>query len=297
MAVRKTAKKTVTPPKKTSGKSTSKGRKVSRGKLGPVPLSVVFGIFLLIVLIAAFFVFLPKVRNNVNVPPKPIAAEQPTPQETTASGQDPQLPTRPQKTEPVPKTPGSAAERTTVSEGSPPEPKPEIPVQQSPAEQPLSQPPATPASPATDRPVDATKPGETRSRCIYFMQAERGGADLSLVKTDRHLRISDSPLLDCLNALIAGPTTEERNRGFLNFVPPDTRIISALVRGNTAYLNFNEGFQYGTHGREGYTAQIKQIVWTATEFPNVHDVQILIEGKRVDFLSEGVMIGSPIGRQ
>jgi spore germination protein GerM len=128
------------------------------------------------------------------------------------------------------------------------------------------------------------------------MQAGRGGMDLQLVKTDRRLRVSDSPLLDSLNALLAGPSADERNRGLISFIPPDTRIISALVRGNTAYLNFNEEFQYNTYGREGSAAQIRQIIWTATEFGNIHNVQFLIEGNRQDFLAEGVMIGSPIGR-
>lgn len=128
------------------------------------------------------------------------------------------------------------------------------------------------------------------------MQAIRGGAELRLTKTGRSLRVSDAPLLDCLNALLAGPTAEERERGLQNFIPPDTQIISAIIRGNTAYLNFNEEFQYNTFGREGSAAQIQQIVWTATEFPSVKDVQFLIEGNRVDFLTEGIMIGSPIGR-
>jgi spore germination protein GerM len=38
-------------------------------------------------------------------------------------------------------------------------------------------------------------------------------------------------------------------------------------------------------------------VWTATEFPNVVTVQVLIEGRRVDYLgSEGIWIGGPLGR-
>jgi spore germination protein GerM len=103
-------------------------------------------------------------------------------------------------------------------------------------------------------------------------------------------------MLDCLNAVIAGPTAEEKNRGLISCMPAGTRLISAQVRQNTAYLNFNEEFRYNTLGREGSAAQLKQIVWTATEFPNVHDVQIQIEGKTVDFLIEGILIRNPIGR-
>jgi spore germination protein GerM len=54
---------------------------------------------------------------------------------------------------------------------------------------------------------------------------------------------------------------------------------------------------YNHYGIEGYAGQLKQIVFTATAFPNVQDVQILIEGEKHDYLGgEGVFIGSPLSR-
>ena len=103
-------------------------------------------------------------------------------------------------------------------------------------------------------------------------------------------------MLDSLNALLAGPSAEERQRSLRSFIPQNTRILSATVRGGTAYISFSEDFQYNTYGVEGYAAQLNQIVWTVTEFPNIKDVQILIEGRRVDYLGEGIWIGSPINR-
>jgi spore germination protein GerM len=102
--------------------------------------------------------------------------------------------------------------------------------------------------------------------------------------------------MDALGALLAGPTAEEQRRELRSFIPEGTRILSATVRGGTAYISFSEEFQYNTYGVEGYAAQLRQIVWTATEFANVTDVQILIEGRRVDYLGEGIWIGSPLGR-
>ncbi|MDR2631517.1 MAG: GerMN domain-containing protein, partial [Spirochaetaceae bacterium] len=96
--------------------------------------------------------------------------------------------------------------------------------------------------------------------------------------------------------LIAGPSAEERQRGLVSFIPPGTELLSAMIRGTTAYINLNEEFQFSTFGVEGYAAQLRQIVWTATEFSTVKDVQILIEGKRVDYLGESILIGSPISR-
>lgn len=145
---------------------------------------------------------------------------------------------------------------------------------------------------------------ETREQSVFFVQVENDGADLRLTRVNRTLSVSGSPLTDALNALLSGPTAEEAQRGIVSFIPPDARVISVRVEGhavgdaiwNTAYVNFNEYFRYNTRGIEGFASQIQQVVWTATEFPNVRDVQILIEGNRVDFLHGGVRIGSPIGR-
>jgi spore germination protein GerM len=104
-------------------------------------------------------------------------------------------------------------------------------------------------------------------------------------------------MLDALNAVLAGPNSAERAAGLVSLIPADTRILSAAVRGSTAYISFSEDFQYNIYGVEGYAGALHQILWTITEFSNVKDVQILIEGRRVDYLGEGIWIGSPISRE
>jgi len=151
-----------------------------------------------------------------------------------------------------------------------------------------------PAQQQVPEPVQ-TPPVELRERALYFTQVDRGGSILR-IRVERNLPLSSSPMTDVVQALIAGPTTEERQRGLISLIPPGTKMISAAVRDNTAYLNFSEDFRYNTYGVEGYAAQLRQIVFTVTEFPNVRDVQILIEGRRIDFLGEGIWIGSPLNR-
>jgi spore germination protein GerM len=103
-------------------------------------------------------------------------------------------------------------------------------------------------------------------------------------------------MADSLAALIGGPNADEQRRGLISLIPRETRILNATVRGSTAYISLSEDFQLNIHGVEGYAASLRQIVWTATEFSNVEDVQILIEGRRVDYLGEGIWIGSPLDR-
>jgi len=141
-----------------------------------------------------------------------------------------------------------------------------------------------------------TPPVQMRDRAIYFTQVNTDGQILQS-KVTRRLPVTQSPMMDALNVLLSGLTAEELSRGLINLIPANTRIISATVRGNTAYINFSEDFLINKYGVDGYVAQLRQIVWTVTEFSNVHDVQFLIEGMRIDYLGEGIWIGSPISRQ
>jgi spore germination protein GerM len=134
-----------------------------------------------------------------------------------------------------------------------------------------------------------------RDRTLYFVKIDTDGTILRTA-VPRKLPASDSPLLDALGALLLGPSAEEQRRGLITLLPSGTAILSATVRGSTAYISFNEDFQFNTNGADGYTAQLRQVVWTATEFSNVKDVQILIEGRRVDYLGESIWIGSPVSR-
>ncbi|MDR2519055.1 MAG: GerMN domain-containing protein [Spirochaetaceae bacterium] len=139
-------------------------------------------------------------------------------------------------------------------------------------------------------------PSQTaRERSLYFIQLDPSGA-LLRAKVTRKAPASNAPLLDALEALLQGPLHEERRQGIISLIPQGTRILSASVVRDTAYISISEDFQYNTFGVEGYAAQLVQIVWTATEFANIKDVQILVEGRRIDYLGEGIWIGSPITR-
>jgi len=161
-----------------------------------------------------------------------------------------------------------------------------------PAQSPVQQ---SPQSQTGQNQQSVQSPPETRERVLYFIQVDRSG-QINRVQANRRLPVSDSPLTDVIQALIAGPNAGEKNSGLISLIPPATRLLSASIRGSTAYISFNEEFQYNTYGVEGYAGQLRQVVFTATEFSNITDVQILIEGRRIDYLGEGVWVGSPVSR-
>ncbi|MDR0997646.1 MAG: GerMN domain-containing protein [Treponema sp.] len=154
-----------------------------------------------------------------------------------------------------------------------------------------------PRSPQTPAARTTPLPPAPVERAVYFARIDAEGTILR-TRVIRRLPSSDSPLMDSLRALIAGPNAEEERQGLRSLIPSATRLLPATtVRGSTAYISFSEDFQYNTFGVEGYAAQLRQVIWTATEFPNVKDVQILIEGRRIDYLGEGIWIGSPLNRE
>jgi len=190
-------------------------------------------------------------------------------------------------------------ERTAA--GTVPEPIPPEIVQPPPLPPPyIPEPPRAPLLPPEVPPViqpvvPPPPQAELRERSLYFIQVDRGG-NIFRTRVNRNLPVSDTPMTDVLRALIAGPNDDERRRGLISLIPPGAQVLSATVRGETAYINFNEDFLYNTYGVDGYIGQLRQIVYTVTEFANVSDVQILIEGSRMEILGKGIWIGGPIRR-
>ncbi|HUW41939.1 MAG TPA: GerMN domain-containing protein, partial [Rectinemataceae bacterium] len=144
--------------------------------------------------------------------------------------------------------------------------------------------PATPGAGASSLPQGGVRNSQqgsgiaatrTRPTALYFIRIENDGV-IVRQEVKRNLAVSDSPLTDALESLLEGPTTEELREHLMTLVPLGTKLLGVEVHGSTAYVNFNEAFMYNHYGIEGYAGQLKQIVYTATSFPTVQDVQILI---------------------
>ncbi|MDP2792112.1 MAG: GerMN domain-containing protein [Rectinemataceae bacterium] len=146
-------------------------------------------------------------------------------------------------------------------------------------------------------PPQATAPAvQTRQASLYFVHIDEDGV-ISRREVKRNIPVSDSPLTDAINALIAGPSEGEIRSGLVSLIPRGTRVLSITLRGSTAIIDLSDAFSYNHYGVEGYSAQLRQIVYTATSFPSVQDVQFLVEGKQKDYLGgEGVYIGKPLSR-
>ncbi len=149
-------------------------------------------------------------------------------------------------------------------------------------------------SAAPEDPPEAQE--QTLRARLFFVQVNDQGY-IQLKSIIRTVPAGDAPLTAAVQALLEGPDTREMNRGLLNLIPEDSQLLSARVTDGTAYLNFNEAFRFNPMGMDGYEAQIRQLVYTATEFPTIDRVQILLDGQVNDYLgAEGIFIGEPLGR-
>jgi spore germination protein GerM len=147
-----------------------------------------------------------------------------------------------------------------------------------------------------DKEKQEEKPVHTRRSRIFFVQVNSEG-EIALKGVIRSVQYQDAPLKATLETLLQGPLAAEINQGLLTLLPHDTAINNISIKGDTAILDFNESFRFNSLGPEGALAQIKQVVFSATEFSNIKKVQILIEGKRTKYLSpEGIYIEKPLSR-
>ena len=155
----------------------------------------------------------------------------------------------------------------------------------------------TPAE--TKKSAQETKPVQNAytelQLCFVEIDAD-GSINRKIVK--RKVAKNDSPLSTAIKAVLAGPdTTKTEERDCISLIPNGTKLLGARVSDGVAYLDFSDAFEINTNGIEGYTAQLMQIVYTATTFSTVNSVQFLIEGQKKEYLgSEGQWIGSPLTR-
>ena len=180
------------------------------------------------------------------------------------------------------------------------------PTSQTPSREPVKEPepeigevtPSQESSPEEEvLPAAPVEEGQMRRSRLYFVKVEPDG-NIVLKGIVRPVYFQDSPLTETLANLLKGLSVSEINQGLLSLIPGDTRLLSVSVVEGTAFLNFSEEFLFNSFGREGYTAQLQQIVYTATEFSTVKRVQVLINGEKRDYMGSegGIFLGAPLTR-
>ena len=133
---------------------------------------------------------------------------------------------------------------------------------------------------------------ETTEARLFFAEVDSNGS-IFRYEEKRSIPKTNSPLTTTINELLLGPSQSDINHR--SFIPEGTKLLGASVKNGVATLNFSEEVQYNVYGIEGARTQLMQVVYTASVFPTVKSVQILIDGEKKEYLgSEGVWIGTPL---
>jgi len=133
---------------------------------------------------------------------------------------------------------------------------------------------------------------------VYFVRSEPGGRAQTLAAVHRHVPAGGSRALTdaALRQLLEGPSRGERARGLGSEIPPGTVLRAVTIANGTATVDLGVAFAQGG-GSSTMLGRVWQVVYTATQFPDITAVQLLIGGRRVDALGgEGVMVGAPLRR-
>ncbi len=116
-------------------------------------------------------------------------------------------------------------------------------------------------------------------RLFFIRVAEESRLQL---KSVLHKVVYDqAPLSRTLDQLLKGPSPQEINTGLHSMLPPEMQILSVRIVGESAFLDLSEDFYQVAHLPAVLLAAVKQLVFTATEYPNVKALRILVEGQPI----------------
>jgi len=178
---------------------------------------------------------------------------------------------------------------TILVEPVPPSPAPPLPVTESSTD---------PAPDSTDVPlvVEPPLPATPNTYRLYFLKLSPEGR-MEPASFARELPAGTTPLSATLKALLLGPTLQDKAQGALTLIPEGTKLLSVRLKDKIALLSFSEEFEHNPSGLEGMAGQLRQVIWTATQFGSVDAVQFLINGQYRDTLGDGGLpIAVPLSR-
>jgi spore germination protein GerM len=161
------------------------------------------------------------------------------------------------------------------------------------SETPSSEPTQTPTDAPTDTPADLPQvPAGQDGAVAYFLYApaEAENPYLAAVWVP-----GARDLADALSALLDGPEGAAPAQTALSSTIPDgTTLLGVTMDGTTAVVDLTGTYASGG-GSASMFARLAQLTFTATQFDEVEDVRLLLDGAEVEtFSAEGIELDQPI---
>ncbi len=131
---------------------------------------------------------------------------------------------------------------------------------------------------------------------VYFVGSADGAATVVPVERTVQGRRAEALLRGAVEALLAGPSPQERTKGLTTEIPTGTRLRGLTVREGVVTIDLTGPIASGG-GSSSMQGRLWQLVYTGTQLPTAHQMRLLIDGAERQALGgEGLIIDRPIGR-
>ncbi len=138
-------------------------------------------------------------------------------------------------------------------------------------------PTVTPSKIEATSTAPATPPlaGPANPMRLYFVRADKVAVAGRKAAAATHVKEQ------ALQALLAGPDEFEGGIGMSTSIPTGTRLLSLSIADGRVTVDLSQNFQSGDAKLPGVAMQLRvaEVVFTLTQFSDVHDVSITVDGK------------------
>jgi hypothetical protein len=144
---------------------------------------------------------------------------------------------------------------------------------------------ATETQPPTT--TDETSPA-TASLAVYLVREGK------IAPVRRSMEATPAVARAALEALLEGPTAEERADGLATAIPDGTALLDVAIADGVASVDLSGTFDDAAAGGP-VEQRVAQVVATLTRFPTVDRVRFEVDGKPIQSI-DGTTVDPPVGR-
>jgi germination protein M len=134
------------------------------------------------------------------------------------------------------------------------------------------------------------EPAETAVELTLYFSDDQA---MYLLPEQRNVTIGEGESIEetVVRELIKGPS----GAGLKRTIPPETSLLSLSIENGVAGVNFSKDIQDSRYGDSaGESMLVYSIVNSLTELPGINQVQILVEGKKIESLYGHIGAAEPL---
>lgn len=126
---------------------------------------------------------------------------------------------------------------------------------------------------------------------IYLVKYDKRGKPI-IVPVKRKV-MKQYLFRNTLNALLAGPSENEKKKGVISEIPRRTQLLNVESYDNMLIINLTQNFEAGG-GTESVTTRLSQLAHTVSDMTDM-PVYLYLNGKEVSVLGgDGILVKQPI---